>query len=108
MSWDTLSWTPASASNPDGASAIAELVPMFQSALEEAVSALLMGSVTIAAADVATTSAADLPAGFAAVSTFELHGTARREAWAAGAPDAAIQSLRDAAAGGRPNTGAAT
>ena len=40
MSWDTLSWTPADSSNPDGSGAILDLVPMFKSAVDEAVSAL--------------------------------------------------------------------
>jgi flagellar motor switch protein FliN len=88
MSWDTLSWTPADASNPDGSGAILDLVPMFKSALDEAVSALLMGAVTVSAVDVASVAAADLPAGLGAISTFELLGTARRVIWVGAAPDA--------------------
>jgi flagellar motor switch protein FliN len=88
MSWDTLSWTPADPSNPDGSGAIVDLAPMFKSALDEAVSALLMGAVTVTAVDVATVAPADQPAGLVAISTFELLGTARRAIWVGAAPDA--------------------
>jgi flagellar motor switch protein FliN len=88
MSWDILSWTPADASNPDGSGAIIDLAPMFKSALDEAVSALVMGAATVTAVDVATTAAADLPAGFTPVATYELLGTARRTIWVGVAPDA--------------------
>ena len=88
MSWDTLSWTPADPSNPDGSGAILDLVPMFKSAVDEAVSALLMGAVTVDSVDVATVAATGLPAGLGAISTYELLGTARRTIWAGMAPDA--------------------
>src|SRR5258706_6390893 len=88
MSWDTLSWTPADSSNPDGSGAILDLVPMFKSAVDEAVSALLMGAVTVTSVDVSTTAASDLPAGLGAISTYEPLGTPRGTRWAGAAPDA--------------------
>jgi flagellar motor switch protein FliN len=89
MSWDILSWTPADGSNPDGSGAIVDLAPMFKSALDEAVSALLMGAVAVTAVDVARVAATDLPDGFVAVSTYELLGTTRRTIRVGVAPDAA-------------------
>jgi len=88
MSWDTLTWAPADPSNPDGGAAILDLVPLFKSALDEALSALVMGPVTIAAVDVARVPGDDLPDGLGLVSTFELLGTARRSIWVGAAPDA--------------------
>jgi flagellar motor switch protein FliN/FliY len=88
MSWDILSWTPADASNPDGSGAIIDLAPMFKSALDEALSALVMGAVTVTAVDVATVAAGELPSGFSSVATYELLGTARRTIWVGVAPDA--------------------
>ena len=99
MSWDTLAWTPADPSHPDGSGAILDLVPMFKSAIDEAVSALLMGAVTVTAVDVAPVAAADVPAGLGPVSTYELLGTARRTIWAGLAPDAST-SLAGAAVDG--------
>jgi flagellar motor switch protein FliN/FliY len=82
MTWDTLTWTPADAST-DGVAAIADLVPMFGSAVDEAVSALVSGPVTTGSPEIVALGSADLPAGFAPVASFELLGTDRRTVWAA-------------------------
>jgi flagellar motor switch protein FliN/FliY len=88
MSWETIAWRPADATSVDGAGAILELVPMLQSAFDEAVSAQLMAAVSTTAIDVATAGPGELPDGFGSVATFELLGTARRTVFVAVEPDA--------------------
>ncbi len=83
MSWENLSWRPADATTIEGASALADLAPMMQSALDEAASALVLGPVTIRELSTASVSGATLPAEFALAASFELLGTARRGVWVA-------------------------
>lgn len=83
MSWETIVWRPVDALAADGAEALAGLIPLARSAVEEAASALVMQPV--AAASVATSDGAlgDLPDGFAPALTIELLGTPRRTVWVA-------------------------
>ena len=83
MPWYTVAWSPAGESTLSGAGAIADLVPLLRSAVDESASALVMGPVSIAEAGVATLPAADLPDGFIPITSFELLGTPRRTAWVA-------------------------
>ncbi len=83
MSWDNLDWRPVDAATVDGASSLAELAPMIQSALDESVSALVLGPASVAELSIATATGAALPGEFAAAASFELLGTARRSIWVA-------------------------
>ncbi len=78
MSWDTLAWRQADANNPEGIAPILSEKDLLKSALDEAVSALYMGTIQITNVEVADLpSAADLPMDFMAVATFELLGKER-------------------------------
>jgi flagellar motor switch protein FliN len=78
VSWETLTWRPADASNPEGTAPLLSEVDTIKSALEEAVAAMVMGPVTITALDVCDLGApGDLPEGFTTVATFELLGKGR-------------------------------
>jgi len=88
MSWETTAWRPADATSVEGAGAILDLVPMFRSAFDEAVSGYLTAAISTTAIDVATADAGELPGGFQPVATFELLGTARRSVFVAVEPTA--------------------
>ncbi len=78
MSWETLTWRPADASNPEGIAPLLSEADTVKSALEEAVGAMVMGPVTVTALDVADLAGpAELPDGFSTVATFELLGKGR-------------------------------
>ena len=78
MSWETLTWRPADASNPEGIAPLLSEAETIKSALEEAVAAMVMGPVTITALEIATLSTpGELPDGFSIVATFELLGKGR-------------------------------
>lgn len=78
MSWDKLTWRPAGADDPSGVAPILNEKEILRSALEEAVSSMLMSSVTFTAVDVADLdSAAGLPGDFLPVATYELLGKER-------------------------------
>jgi flagellar motor switch protein FliN len=78
VSWDKLSWRPAGADDPSGAAPILNELDLLRSALEEAVSSMLMAPVTITGLEIADLeSAADLPDGVASVATYELLGKER-------------------------------
>ncbi len=78
MSWETLTWRPVDASNPEGIAPLLSEAEMIRSALEEAANGVLMTSVRITNFEVAeVASPADLPEGFAVVVTFELLGKGR-------------------------------
>ncbi len=78
MSWETLTWRPADASNPPGIAPLLSEAETIKSALEEAIAAMVMGPVTITAVEVATLDApGELPEGFNIVATFELLGKGR-------------------------------
>lgn len=83
MDWESLDWRPVSAEQPQGTAALADLVPMARSAIDEAVSALVMGAVTATELSVAELVGADLPAELKPAATFELLGTPRRGVWVA-------------------------
>jgi flagellar motor switch protein FliN len=78
VSWESLTWRPADASNPEGTAPLLSEVDTIKSALEEAVAAMVMGPVTITGLDVCDIDAVgDLPDGFTIVATFELLGKGR-------------------------------
>jgi flagellar motor switch protein FliN len=78
VSWETLTWRPVDASNPEGIAPILSEAETLRSALEEAAASLVMAPVTISALEVAeVASPAELPDGFAVVVTFELLGKGR-------------------------------
>jgi flagellar motor switch protein FliN len=78
VSWETLTWRPVDASNPEGIAPILSEVDTLRSALEEAAASLVMAPVTITALEVADiASPSELPDGFAVVVTFELLGKGR-------------------------------
>jgi flagellar motor switch protein FliN len=78
VSWETLTWRPADATNPEGIGPLLSETETIKSALEEAVAAAVMGPVTISALDVADIGGpSDLPDGFTTVATFELLGKGR-------------------------------
>jgi flagellar motor switch protein FliN len=78
VSWDKLTWRPAGADDPSGVAPVLNEKEILRSALEEAVSSMLMSSVTFTAVDVAdVATAADLPGDFMAVATYELLGKER-------------------------------
>jgi flagellar motor switch protein FliN len=83
VSWESVAWRPADADILSSATALADLLPLARSAVEEAVSALVMQPVSATSLSVASIAASDLPAGFAPVTSFELLGTPRRGVWAA-------------------------
>jgi flagellar motor switch protein FliN len=83
MSWESFEWRPVDAETPQGTAALADLVPMARSATEEAVSAVVMGSITAVGLSVTSVTGRDLPAGFTPAATFELLGTPRRGVWVA-------------------------
>ena len=83
MNWESLNWRPVDAETPPGTGALADLVPMAQSAADEAVSALILQSVTTTALSIASVSGSDLPPGFVGTASFELLGTPRRGVWVA-------------------------
>lgn len=83
MGWESLDWRPVDAEAPAGTAALADLVPMARSASDEAISAAVMGPVSVTGLSMATTTRADLPGEFAPVATFELLGTPRRGVWVA-------------------------
>jgi flagellar motor switch protein FliN/FliY len=73
---------------------------MIRSAVDEAVSSLVMGPVTGVALAVAPVAAADLPADFLPATTFELLGTPRRGIWVALDPAAGSRLGTTEVAGG--------
>ena len=78
MSWDTLVWRQADATNPEGIAPILSDKDLIRSAIEEAVSGMLMTAVTVKNVEVADlASVAELPDGFATVATFEMLGKER-------------------------------
>jgi len=78
VSWDMLTWRPADASTPEGVAPILNEQDLLRSALEEAVSSMLMAPVTIAAIEIAdVANRAALPGEFTTVGTFELLGKER-------------------------------
>jgi flagellar motor switch protein FliN len=78
VSWDKLTWRPASADDPAGVAPVLNEKDILRSALEEAVSSMLMSSVTFTAIDVAdVATASDLPGDFLPVATYELLGKER-------------------------------
>jgi len=78
VSWETLTWRPVDASNPEGIAPLMSEAEMIRSALEEAANGVLMTSVRITRLEVAeVASPADLPEGFDVVVTFELLGKGR-------------------------------
>jgi hypothetical protein len=78
VSWENLAWRPADASYPEGIAPILNEQDLLRSALEEAVSSMLMSSVTLAGIEVAeVTSAEVLPPDFMVVATFEMLGKER-------------------------------
>jgi len=78
VSWETLTWRPVDASNPEGIAPLISEAETIKSALEEAVAALVMGPVTITGLDAAALGGpAELPDGFSIVATFELLGKGR-------------------------------
>jgi flagellar motor switch protein FliN len=78
VSWETLTWRPVDASNPEGIAPILSEAETLRSALEEAAASLVMAPVTITALEMAeVASPAELPDGFAVVVTFELLGKGR-------------------------------
>lgn len=88
MGWDTLDWRAVDPAALEGADALADLVPMARSAVEEAVSALVLGPVTVAALEITEPPAGGLPDGLTGAASFELLGTPRRNAWVALDPSA--------------------
>src|SRR5438552_8486713 len=64
---------------------------MIQSALEESISALIMGPATIEGLAVAEATASTLPDGFAIAASFELLGTTRRGIWVSLEPSSGTQ-----------------
>lgn len=83
MSWESLDWRPLDAETLPGTTALADLVPLVRSALDEAASALVRQPVNATSLSVATVTAAGLPAGFTPAVSFELLGTPRRGVWVA-------------------------
>lgn len=83
MGWESLEWRPVGAEHPQGIAALAELLPMARSAADEAVSALVMGPITVVELSVADVAGQDLPDEFVPSVTFELLGTPRRGVWVA-------------------------
>jgi len=89
MDWQTLSWQPADGPVLSGAGPLANDAPLFQSALEEAASAAVLGPVTIAAATAARPDdVSGLAADFTPLASFELLGSPRRGLWSALDPSA--------------------
>jgi flagellar motor switch protein FliN len=83
VSWESLDWRPVDAESLPGTGALADLVPMARSAADEAVSAVIMRSVTTTGLSVASATGSDLPTGFVGAASFELLGTPRRGVWVA-------------------------
>jgi flagellar motor switch protein FliN len=78
VSWESLTWRPADASNPEGTAPLLSEVDTIKSALEEAVAAMVMGPVSITGLEIADIETpAELPDGFTIVATFELLGKGR-------------------------------
>ncbi len=98
MSWDTIAWKSAEQGFFEAVPALGSMWPLLKSALEEAVSASIQGPATVGDLLVAEIDAADLPAEFEPVASFELLGTERRGLWTALAPD------QGAILGGVPQT----
>jgi len=86
MSWESITWRPADASNPEGVGAILDLVPMLRSALDESASALIQGSATVSSLEIATVAVGDLPDGFGPLVSFQLLGSTRRAIKVAASP----------------------
>lgn len=83
MSWESMAWRPADADILPSAGALADLVAPARSAVEGAVSALVMQPISATSLSVASIAARDLPAEFVPVTSFELLGTPRRGVWVA-------------------------
>jgi flagellar motor switch protein FliN len=78
VSWDNLAWRPADASYPEGTAPILNEKDLLKSALEEAVSTMLMSSITLVGIEVAEVASADvLPSEFTVIATFEMLGKER-------------------------------
>jgi flagellar motor switch protein FliN len=78
VSWETLTWRPVDASNPEGIAPILSEAETLRSALEEAAASLVMAPVTISSLEMTeVASPAELPDGFVVVVTFELLGKGR-------------------------------
>ena len=67
MDWLSLTWQPADLAALDPSGALADLAPMIGSALDESVSAAVLGAATVGPREMAMVPVAELPEGFSPV-----------------------------------------